>query len=296
MDYFHHFFWTIHSVLVDINVRQTSHQRVDDSQCWSSTLMILLKFSSSISKRRFYPFRVCLLSSRRENRIKLWFWLTDWLTRTQKLKSMSSFPAVGCVPTKSRTWLITVTCGSCEHILCKETTGSSKQCEIVRGGISPTSSCLGRDVGRGLEVTCWPRLDGQSRGQCGLVSGGDRRWASSHNYGLRPGLPGPWGWEPRRAPQAALHQLRWDSPRVGKATWPKSRFLRSRTWVGTRPLSDLLVSCWHGFHFQVSTSFKRSGENKRMMTQIRALLLRACLSCTNLAVFEEKFSFAAFQL
>ena len=197
---------------------------------------------------------------------------------------------------KSRTWLITATCGSCEHILCKETTGSSKQCEIVLGGISPTSSCLGRDVGRGLEVTCWPRLDGQSRGQCGLVSGGDRRWASSHNYGLRPGLPGPWGWEPRRAPQAALHQLRWDPPRVGNATWPKSRFLRSRTWIGTRPLSDLLVSCWHGFHFQVSTSFKRSGENKRMMTQIRALLLRACLSCTNLAVFEEKFSFAAFQL
>ena len=27
---------------------------------------------------------------------------------------------------------------------------------------------------------------------------------------------------------------------------------------GTRPLSDLLVSCWDGFHFQVGTSFKRS--------------------------------------
>ena len=57
------------------------------------------------------------------------------------------------------------------------------------------------------EVTCWPRLDWQCRGQCGLVSGGDRRWAAK-NYGLRPGLPGPRGRTPRRGAEAALHQSR----------------------------------------------------------------------------------------
>ena len=110
----------------------------------------------------------------------------------------------------------------------------------------------------------------QCRGQCGLVSGADRRWVHK-NYGLRPGLPGPGGRPPRRGDEAALLQPRWE-PR--EPTKPAFEHLAVE---GTRPLSDLLVSCWDGFHFQVGTSFKRSWENKPMMTQILPEL-RPCLN------------------